>query len=442
LHSELVRILHEVSNPFPLEEWIDSRLGNKIEISRGPNGMTIRGDANYVLEVASIADATSAVPDESSLSQRDFLASLPNDVLTAEEGALRDAIYDCLASSGRDEITLNDIAQDQIIHQKRMELVEANGGASTWKQMGCCVDRWVNHRIGKEMVFRGKLEKKKLVLTPEGLKYLHARRKTVSSMQTDSKQVAEVMDPFPFAIDTASKRKNLLRARQKTVSSIQTDSKQVAEDMEVPFPFANDTASKEKNLFERLPANEFTEAELALREAVYNYLNSLDYEGDVPLPDVSADNLVQEKRKELAAENDCTNLKKIGLYDWIKKRLVDEMQIVQSRKPWTLKLTDAGRTEKFLASLPTESFTEDEVQLRSVLIYTVDNWDSGTPFLSIIKGRPDVLAHIKAVLPAGCPVSLEEWIKCRIDSDIRIRDGALERVTRGTKRHRTNDGSE
>jgi len=79
------------------------------------------------------------------------------------------------------------------------------------------------------------------------------------------------------------------------------------------------------------------------------------------------------------------------------------------------------KKEQFFASLPEDSFTPEEEDLRDTLLAFLGMWTSNDPpSLSDAGGDPEIRRARPAVLPKGCQVSLKDWIERRIGGEIEL----------------------
>merc|ERR1740121_2733089 len=129
IRAALLDMLSLRPGMFPLMEWIDKRLGGEIKTS-GPDGeIGLQGDA---------------APD-GPVDPEAFFASLPTDSFGPEEEALREAIFDFLASWKSQALAhLGDLSKDSGVKACQRSLLPPEVSLSDW----------VERRIGGEVELR------------------------------------------------------------------------------------------------------------------------------------------------------------------------------------------------------------------------------------------------------------------------------------------------
>merc|ERR1719379_3158649 len=79
------------------------------------------------------------------------------------------------------------------------------------------------------------------------------------------------------------------------------------------------------------------------------------------------------------------------------------------------------KKEQFFASLPDDSFTPEEEDLRDTLLAFLGQWSGPEPpSLSDAGGDQEIRRARPLVLPKGCQVSLKDWIERRIGGEIEL----------------------
>jgi hypothetical protein len=192
--------------------------------------------------------------------------------------------------------------------------------------------------------------------------------------------------------------------------------------------------------FQPLPDDELSTQELALRQAILDYLEAHASDPSPPLlSDACKDRQVTKERAALLPPE-------VPLRLWLDRRVGGEVEVVRNEKTQLFVVQLRGSAppkdnqskedskDKFFESLPDDSFTRDEERLREAILGFLDNWkDNKPPTLSNAGSDPEIAKSRKLVLPAGTPVSLKEWIDRRMGGEIEMMPDSTGQVCIGLR---------
>ena len=178
----------------------------------------------------------------------------------------------------------------------------------------------------------------------------------------------------------------------------------------------------------KLPQDEHTEAEAALRHALVDYLKTK--RGPAQLSEACKDWHITQCQSALLPPE-------VPLRIWIDGRIGGEVETFKDDVGrYMLKLRNghvdsAGpengeyeeAKEQFFDALPADGFTPDEEQLREALLDCVAGWKHRDPPTLSHTGRGGKIKKFAMkVLPKGGAVTLRDWIDRRIGGEIEMFD--------------------
>merc|ERR1712014_119198 len=84
-----------------------------------------------------------------------------------------------------------------------------------------------------------------------------------------------------------------------------------------------------------------------------------------------------------------------------------------------------GAKEDFFATLPSDSFSRDEEQLREALMEFLQKWrQPESPTVTVASRHMMVSTYQDKVIPKDAPVTLADWIERRIGGEVELGPGA------------------
>lgn len=404
LRKALVKAIAASSGPFPIIEWIDRRIGGEVETRQDENGfyeIVERGAGPPVGE-----------NHRSDTSKEAFFSKLSPEAFAPPEEALREAVFEFLATWRSPELaTLVQLGAYPEVQRRALSFLPRN----------IPLRDWIEHRIGGEIEFRpGRYPGAEVVYLTES-----ARASVMAKFQQMS-GMAPPMGPGMLPMGPP-----MMPVPPMGV---------------VPAPCAGPpprgAAAPDKDAwFAGLPGDELLPGEMALREAILNWIQRWPQlrpanrpPGSPPhLADAGSDNDIRRARTELIP-------KMVKLADWIERRIGGEVELrmaatgngqqevyLRGTAPPEVNASARGGTEakeRFFASLPEEEFSPEEDELRAALLEFLERWTGATPPALTEAGAEEEISKLRrAVLPKGCPVSLKEWIDRRIGGEIETRAG-------------------
>lgn len=368
-----------------LKEWIERRIGGEVELRRDRAGQYIVHltaaarpivTAKYeAMEKAAnteknrnptpstpvvVADSQTHAETKSDRMAQ-FFSSLPEDRLTDEESTLREALLEWLQvwedKKSGVSPTMSDAGQDKALQSLRNLTMPRE----------VPLREWIDRRVGGEV-----------------------------ETSRDEKGQYHMM----------------LRHSQPRVRAPPAVNRDVKEKESWPYPEA---------FFEKLSQNELTRDELALREAL------LDWVADVKTNRPDAIALLADAPRERQVSLARTKLlpPEVGLRTWIEKRIGGELEIVKDDKGKVgIRMRESLPAEKkkeaFFESLPADGFAPEEEELREAILNFLTEWrGESTPTLSH-AGSDSMVRSCRQALLKGTPVSLKEWIDRRIGGEVEM----------------------
>lgn len=401
IRSALLDMLSLRPGFFPLMEWIDKRLGGEIKTSLPDGEIGLQGDA---------APDVPADPEA-------FFATLPTDSFGPEEEALRESIFDFLASWKSQALAhLGDLSKDPGVKACQRSLLPPEVSLSDW----------VERRIGGEVELRKDSPNvpPTIVLTPVARPIVAAKyNQMVRSTEQGKATPAARAPPAP---PSAPGKGGAPKQPQK------------------PVP-------KEQWLA-ALPKDQLSAEEAALREAILNWL------GDWPkrrgnagktmkLSECGQDPEVQRKRQALLPTT-------VQMREWIDHRIGGEVELRKDDQGWyeiALRgqmpaaqkqaarkeppAKDAAKAaESFFATLPADELTEQELNLRMAVLDYLDLHSTGSapPLMSDLSKDRAVTEARGQLLPPE--VALRMWMDRRIGGEVEVRKDAKSGAWQAIKR--------
>lgn len=421
---------------FPLQEWIDRRIGGEIE-TKIPNG--------GFLEVCHQGAALPAAPPPPAfegargggraanntapdISKEAWLASLPKDSFTEAETEMRDAILEFLATWKSPELaTMLHLNSHPLVMKKVAKLIPKSA----------TLRDWIEERIGREIEI--KVERNQEVL------YLCKGTKDVVYEKYMELNARKGPGPPPPGMHS------------KPPGSGPPPGPPPPRGGGPPMaPRAMGGSNlSPKAFFEMLPSNALTPEEATLRQALLDWLARWPQERPAERPPTIADLggciPVRKARETLLP-------KAVRLQEWVDNRIGGEIELRRvehgqieihiraaegsnsqgqgnSNKKRDREQSQEEKKEAFFSTLPSDDFTPEEGTLRELIIQVVKGWrGTSPPTLINIGTDPKVNKARSALLPKGHPVTLKEWIDRRIGGEIEciMENGQTHLAIRGT----------
>jgi len=164
--------------------------------------------------------------------------------------------------------------------------------------------------------------------------------------------------------------------------------------------------------FAKLPPDSFRQDEEKLRAA----LTGLLAQGAMPAAQVARDPQVRAAARNLLPRS-------VQITDWVERRIGGEVLVGEESKGQMMRLTPASKEERkeaFFSSLPSDSFTEEEEDLRATLFDFMATWKS-KDFATLSNLNSDkTVQQVRArLLPPG--VTFHEWIVRRIGGEVELK---------------------
>lgn len=178
------------------------------------------------------------------------------------------------------------------------------------------------------------------------------------------------------------------------------------------------------DFFAGLPDDSLTDAESELRLLLLDFVEAK----------AGSTALISDALKDAAILKAQVHLlpRGVTLDQWVNHRIGGEIKIDKDSRGKLVMLNPAAepapkisqgstsdKKEQFFASLPDDSFTPEEEELRDTLLAFVGMWTGeGSPTLSAAGREPEIAAAQKQLLPKGAMVSLRDWIERRIGGEL------------------------
>ncbi|CAK0870671.1 unnamed protein product, partial [Prorocentrum cordatum] len=426
---------------FPLMEWIDRRLGSDLVTSIGDSGL---GEISLQEDL----DAVDGEPVDPAV----FYAGLPDGSFSLEEEALRDAIFEFLASWRSQTLAhLGDLEKDKGVLACKKALLPR----------GVPLGDWIEKRIGGEVELQQEASSRPpvIVLTPVAKPIVAAKynRELLAEERALRGEILRWLEQWPKRRGNAGKVMKLSdcgqdvdvhRVRQALLpSSVQLREwieRRIGGEVELskdeqgwfliclrgPPPGGAANAAAAEAFFSGLPRGELNEQEQILRQSVLFYLEL--HSGDEPGPllsEAGQDPAVMVAREGFLPEE-------VTLRTWLERRLASDVQMVQDQKSGVWLIQPAGwvpppaplkadgpppTKEEFFSSLPADSFLDAEEDLREGILTFLESWkESMSPTLASV-GKDITVRNSRAkVMPKGTPVTLKEWLERRMGGEIEL----------------------
>lgn len=421
LRKALLKAVGSCPGPFPLIEWIDRRVGGEIETRRDENGsfeIFTRGSNPPPVEGGKKGAGNGNDQKEA------FFATLSADNFAPAEEALRDAVFEFLATWRSPELaTMAQMTAHPEVQRRRAAFLPRN----------VPLRDWIEHRIGGEIELRSLGGGR-----PEVVHLTETARTTVMAkfaQMTNMPPMGPCMGPPMMHMGMPPPPMGPPHGHGGGHMGGGG-----AGGREAPAT-ARDKDAAAQAWFTTLPTDELLPGELALREALLAWIKrwpqlrpSTRAANSPPhLADTGQDAEIRRARADLLPA-------KVRLADWIERRIGGELELrpalngqqevyIRGSAPPEDKsrggrgVGSGGGTaeekERFFTSLPDDEFSEAEETLRAALLDFLDRWSgSGPPGLSDAASEEDVGAARRALLPKGAPVSFKEWIDRRIGGEI------------------------
>mmetsp|Transcript_86616 Transcript_86616/g.248476 ORF Transcript_86616/g.248476 Transcript_86616/m.248476 type:complete len:437 (-) Transcript_86616:118-1428(-) len=355
-------------------------------------------------------------------SKEAFFASLSADAFAPAEEAMRDAVFEFLASwRSQDLATLRHLGEHPEVKRR----------SAAFLPRSVPLKDWIEHRIGGELEFRGN----------RGAEVIHLMGAAKDAVMVKYQQMQHGLPPMPpmgppMGPPMMPPHMGVLPPPMGPPPGM----------MGAPAmgPHPKDA------WFSSLPADELLPAELELRDAILHWLNNWQRPANRPagstahLSDTGQDEKIKRARQDFLPP-------KIKLADWIERRIGGEVELrsvgngqhevfvrgapppeTSSRGPRVSAVAAAARQEnkaataeekdRFFESLPVDEFGPAEDAMREVLLNYLDRYSgNGAASLHEAAQEEEIARVRRDLLPKGCPVSLKDWIDRRIGGEIETR---------------------
>jgi len=403
LRQALLDFLHARPGPFPLGEWIGRRMGGEIKNGRDENGHA---------EI-SLQGAEDMAP-EGNASVEAFFEGLPVGSFSPAEEALRESIFDFLASWRSQELaSLTNACANPAVQGCRRALLPKE----------VTLAAWIERRIGGEI---------ELMKDTKGHHIIHltaVARPIVTAKYNAAMKAAQKSAELPPAPPQYDPAAATAGAGGAVASS--------------GGKGGGCKSSNSKAFFAGLPRGELSPEEAQLREAFLAWLRR------VPTPsylgDAGQDPEVQRARGALLPPN-------VPLREWIDRRIGGEVEVrnearkgerggkleVVLRGSDTAKAAASSATrgpapggpapggdggaEAFFASLPGDELTREELALREAVLGYLEARAEDSPSQQLLLAdvcKDRAIAQTRsALLPQQVPLRL--WLEKRIGGEIEV----------------------
>lgn len=405
LRKTLMKALGSNSGVLPLQEWIDRRIGGEIETRRDETG-------NLEIFQRGAAPPPNDNVDKEAI-RKAFFETLSPDAFAPPEEALREAVFDFLATWRSPELAnLQQMSNFPLVQQTRAAFLPKN----------VSLKAWIEHRIGGEIEFRkGARNQDEVILTET------ARLTVMKKFQMMSH------GPPPMGPGMGYPPRGPMMGGFGGPPP-------PAPPMDAPgYEDAGKGNGKgqvdKQTFFNSLPADELLPLELALREALIKWVTNWPENrpatrapGSPPrLSDSGMDQDIKRRKSDFLPP-------KVKLIEWIETRIGGEIELRQVGKdgqhevflrgaapPQEKRTAAATQEEKeaFFAALPEDEFSAEEESLRAVFLDFLERWTGeGPPSIQDAASEEEFIKARRALLPKTCPVSLKEWIDKRIGGEL------------------------
>jgi len=384
------------ATPFPLIEWIDRRIGGEIETRRNESGsyeIFPRGSNPPPVEGPRKGSQVGETKEA-------FFSSLPGEAFAPPEEALRDAIFEFLASWRSPELATL---------QQMSDYPEVKRRQAAFLPKTVPLRDWIEHRIGAEIEFR-----------PGGHGRSEVIHLTEIARETVIAKLAQIqargMAPMGFGGP-------MPMGHPPPLGHLPPPPGYGAP------PHAIPPGTKGEDFFAKLPGDELLPGEMELRAAVLAWIERWSQTRPITRPpgsppqlsDTGADAEIRRARAAVLP-------KSVKLAEWIERRIGGEVElrsVANGQQEVYLRGTappegrgrvaGAQEREAFFAALPEEAFSEAEETLRAALLDFLDRWSGVAPPALSDAAVDEAVAEAKGFLPKGV---LKEWIDRRIGGEI------------------------
>jgi len=370
----------------PVGDWIEKRIGGEIELKKDASGgqiihlaksaQSIVAEKYKLMEASKNAGGSSgrgaagsqlprpkAEAKSDNRSPEEFFNSLPADELLEAELALRTKVLHLIESHRSHTPMLSDLAQNPEVIKLKAACMPAK----------VTLREWIEKRVGGEVV-----------------------------VTKDSRGTG-------FTVSLRNAQPPRGRVEHGKGNGRKTSP-------------AEDAAAAEAFLA-ALPDDKLEDAEADLRAVVLEFLGARG-SGVASLQEASKDVQIESCQSAFLP-------REVSLRAWITRRIGGEVAIEKDSKGQSvmrLAAEDAApaqsgsdKKEAFFATLPEDSFMQEEEDLRDTLLAFLGKWTGAEPpSLSDAGSDAEIRRARPAVLPKGCQVSLKDWIERRIGGEIEL----------------------
>lgn len=432
---------------FPLTDWIDRRLGGEVATSRDENGH---------IEISL----------QSSTDPEAFWAALPEDSFSEDELAVRDAIFDFLATWKSKELA-------NMVHLNADPNVTRKVQALLPQELK--LEDWLERRIG------GEIEIRKDANTGQQIIHLTDVARPIVSKKYQEFQAKEKRAAAAAGGKGAGATKGTVKGPTKGIAKGATKGDMVSPLASVgtvpegpagkgvpgtmaPAKGCGKAGKKppvnKEEWFNALPDDQLTVEEANLRQALIDWLRDWPHRrpGNKPLhapmyfSELGQDAEIQRLRQVLLPSG-------VTMRDWIERRVGGEIDLqkdaagnteifprgsrpdppappaeepvhaaklvpVAPPAPAAPEVHGMGEgsmstAEAFFSSLPDDEMTQAEVDLRQTVIDLLERAGNGPkPLLSDVFKDRRVAAARSALLPPEVP--LRQWLERRIGGEVTV----------------------
>eukprot|EP00429_Kryptoperidinium_foliaceum_P025049 CAMPEP_0176147468 /NCGR_PEP_ID=MMETSP0120_2-20121206/75176_1 /TAXON_ID=160619 /ORGANISM="Kryptoperidinium foliaceum, Strain CCMP 1326" /LENGTH=641 /DNA_ID=CAMNT_0017484085 /DNA_START=81 /DNA_END=2003 /DNA_ORIENTATION=- len=409
---------------FPLIEWIDRRLGGEISTFRDENG---QGELRLI--AAGVGGGAEA-----------FLDRLPQDSFLPGEEALRESIFDFLASWKSLALAhAGDLVQGAVVKER----------CAAFLPPDVRLEEWIERRIG------GEVQLKKDPKTGHEVIHLTPAARPIVAAKYEALQKAEV--------EAKAGKGATVRAPLRE-SSPAVAGKGASKGVGGKSPQPRKPPVEKEEWLNALPSDQLTPEEADLREVLLNFLRDWPRKrpGNKPLsapiyfPEVAADPELQKCRAALLPPT-------VPMRDWIDRRIGGEVELrkdevgqteilLRGSKPAVAQAAASvaaaaapafggaasakggkaagkaggavaggkGGIDAFFSKLPGDELTEAELDLRQAVLSIIEarTAEGAPPLLSDVCKDRAVCQARTALMPDEVP--LRQWLDRRVGGEFEV----------------------
>jgi len=418
LRKALLKACASNNNQFPLIEWIDRRIGGEVETRRTEDGfyeILLRDNGNDDGDEGGVIGGGAGKETLRGATKEEFFSSLSPDEFAPPEEALREAIFEFLATWSSPELaTLQQLSNFPKVQKARGQFLPK----------GVSLKDWIEHRVGGEIEFRrgNKPGVEVIHLTPEAQSVVMHKFQQISSQPIMPPMGMPPMGMPPMGMGPPM------------------GAPAMSGPMGGGVPREQQKRADEEAWFDSLPVDRLLPKEIDLREAIINWIGRWEDERPAHRPRGSPPHLADAgPEPEIRRCRGALLPPKVKFTKWIERRIGGEVELRpidngqhevylrDAAPPNRRKQKHSGggtqeEKDAFFATLPEDEFSVDEDNLRVAILDFLSRWEGGSPpSVADTQHDEEILQARVTLLPKGCPVSFKEWIDRRIGGEIETR---------------------